>query len=89
MNNVLKKRKKLVILNIKLKEKKHKQLYYKLQFMKLNATRKQLIKNIKKQQKFRQNVKNIYYTCDKLKHYFRKCIQNQYKKQLSFYDKKK
>ncbi len=79
----LEKKNKIIYVSIAWSKRKKKQFYYNSQSMKINATQK-ILMNIR--DKTVQQSKACY-TCKKLNHFFRDCIQNKYKLKLKFYDK--
>ena len=75
-----------MIINKKFKEKNFRQFYYELQSMKINVIQKRFNKLSKQKFLNKQNKSKDCYTCDKLEHFFRKCIQNKYKTKSSSYN---
>ena len=54
--------------------------------MKIDVIQKRFRKSSKRKLFNRQNKNKDCYTCDKLKHFSRKCIQNKYKNKFSSYN---
>ena len=54
--------------------------------MKINVISKKLSKFSESKSLNKQNKNKDYYTCEKLEHFFRECIQNKYKNKLSLYN---
>ena len=54
--------------------------------MKIDVTQKKFNKLSKRKLLNKQNMNKNCYTCDKLKYFSRKCIQNKYKSKSSLYD---
>ena len=75
-----------VILKKKFKRKNYRQFYYESQSMKINVTQKRFNKSSGRRFFNKQNRGKRCYTCDKLEHFSRKCIQNKYKSKPSSYD---
>ena len=75
-----------MILEKKFKKKSYRQFYYGSQLMKINVTQKRFSKFLKQKSLNKQNRNKNCYTCGKLEHFFRKCIQNKYKNKFSSYD---
>ena len=55
--------------------------------MKIDVTQKRFQKTLKRKSQNKIQRKQNCYTCDKLKHFFRKCVQNKYKNKSSSYNK--
>ncbi len=79
----LEKKNKIAYALVAWSKKKKKQSYYNSQSMKLNATRKILMNACDKT----VQQSKACYTCKKLNHFFKDCIQNKYKNKLKFYNK--
>ena len=54
--------------------------------MKIDAIQKKFNKSSDRKLLNKQNKDKNCYTCDKLRHFFKKCIQNKYKNKSSLYD---
>ena len=75
-----------MILNKKFKKKNYRQLYYESQSMKIDVTQKRFSKSSGRKPLNKQNKGKGCYTCGKLGHFSRKCIQNKYRNKSSSYD---
>ena len=54
--------------------------------MKIDVTQKRFSKSSRRKLLNKQNRDKNCYTCDKLEHFFRECIQNKYKNKSSSYN---
>ena len=62
------------MINKKQKNKKYRQSYYEAQLIKIDVIQKKFNKSSKRKLFNKQNKNKNCYTCDKLEHFFKKCI---------------
>ena len=75
------------MLNKKLKEKDYRQSYYKSQSIKIDITQRKFQKTSERKSQNKILKEQECYTCKKLRHFFKECIQNKYKNKSSSYNK--
>ena len=76
-----------IMLSKKFKEKDYRQFYYESQSMKINVTQRKFQKASERKSQNKLLREQECYTCEKMRHFFKKCTQNRYKNKSSLYDK--